>query len=90
MTNAANGANGDWRLWLLFVEDGVSPELRGPYAPRTSASRPRAPSSPTAALTTTACSPSTWRARSRWACSPPRRWSRERMLDAQTRACFNG
>lgn len=25
-------ANGDWRLWLLFVEDGVSPELRGPYA----------------------------------------------------------
>ena len=29
MTNAANG---DWRLWLLFVEDGISPELRGPYA----------------------------------------------------------
>ena len=32
MTNATNGANGDRRLWLLFVEDGVSPELRGPYA----------------------------------------------------------
>ena len=32
MTNAANGANGDRRLWLLFVEDGVSPDLHGPYA----------------------------------------------------------
>ena len=32
MTNATNGANGDWRLWLLYVEDGVSPDLRGPYA----------------------------------------------------------
>lgn len=32
MTNEANGANGDWRLWLLFVEDGVSPDLHGPYA----------------------------------------------------------
>lgn len=32
MANEANGANGDWRLWLLYVEDGVSPDLRGPYA----------------------------------------------------------
>ena len=32
MTSEANGANGDWRLWLLFVEDSVSPDLRGPYA----------------------------------------------------------
>ena len=35
MTNAANGANanGDGRRrWLLYAEDSVTPELRGPYA----------------------------------------------------------
>ena len=33
MTNAANGANGNGRRrWLLYAEDSVTPELRGPYA----------------------------------------------------------
>ena len=32
MTGETYGARGGRRLWLLFVEDGVSPELRGPYA----------------------------------------------------------
>ena len=33
MTNAANVASGDgWSRWLLYAEDSVTPELRGPYA----------------------------------------------------------